>query len=142
MSKVFYTISGGLMMSIRRFPLFAIGLVIILAFVVNIFFPGIPGYIYLIAAFLCALLIVIINRKLIIKTKEIITDERIMKNAINAAYFTFRITFSISLIGGCIIIGLGLDNSILKIVGITLITISVFQSLLFTGLNKLFNARS
>jgi hypothetical protein len=123
--------------SYNAFILVAMGTFIALAFVVGFLFPKIPGYAYLAAAFVGGAAILLLAKKIASRSKEALSDERDQRNASEAAYLVYRISYALTLVGGVVILNLpGLGGTWVT-VGRVLLCVSIFQALLFGLINTI-----
>ena len=106
--------------------------VIALSFILGSIFPAIPGIVYLMIAAFSGTVIVLIRRNIAKKSSEVFTDERIKRHTNEASYITFRLTFTLTLLGGTILTAIANNNYDMVLIGRVLLIIAVFQSIIFT----------
>jgi hypothetical protein len=60
---------------------------------------------------------------------------------VEASYLTFRITYAVTLLGGCFIMVLIPLNQNFRIAGLAFICVAVFQALLFTLIYRIMDTK-
>ncbi len=100
-------------------------------FLVSIFIPTTPFYVYLISAAVFGLIMLIYLKREIRIAKPVLQDERTKTNAKEAAHLTFQIMYQLTYSLGIIILAFQPGSPAIKAFAQTLLGIGIFQGLLY-----------
>ncbi len=126
----------------NKFILISFFILICSGFVIGIIFPNLPVYFYIIYGLTGGGVLLIVNKRRIKKNELIVSDERYIKNMEKASLLTYRITYAGTLITGMMLQAFSQENSDLKKIGLTLIFVSVIQTMIFTISYVVYNRKS
>ena len=119
----------------------AVGSIVILGFVISLLVPTLGAEFYLILAASAGLIIILLDRMLRAKLDEPASDERIDSIAHHASYVSFRVSFSLMVAGGIVLMFLFPDESQIRFVGMGLWIAMAIQSVLYGGAYLVFRRR-
>jgi uncharacterized membrane protein len=105
--------------------------VVVLGFIISLLVPSLGPEFYLILAASAGLIIVLLDRVLRARLDEPTSDERIDSIVHQASYLSFRISFSLLVTGGIVLMFVLPDESQVRFVGMGLWIAMVLQSVLY-----------
>jgi uncharacterized membrane protein len=116
--------------------------IIVLAFLLNIFFPTLPWYFYLVLAVVGGAILLLLYKHFERGLTEAVSDERTTLVSMKASFLTFRVTFPATMLAACILLSFPSAGTDRVFAGRALMLVAAGQGIIMSISAFVFDRRS